>query len=472
MTAALPTPMTESGTVMFTEAVPSIAPERRELLSGAIGIAALLILHGLLGVAVQRFSTIAAMHAIVALGWGLVAAIRRDRMTTACAAAYIAGAEVLWRMVQAPIPWQFGSYAICLVLGIAVLRTRQIQWRIVPLLYFMFLIPSIGVRLIDPALSSYSVIQGVREYLPAPLVLALTVWFCSQISVTAGQFRRILLAFIAPCVAAAAVTLLATYLGGDITFTDDSNFITSNGFGPNQVSAALGLGALLSLLYAVGPEVRRGLRWMFIVVIMVLAVQATMTFSRGGLYAFTIASALALPFLVADQRSRRHVFLVLTVVGASGVLVVLPRLDRFTSGALSDRLQDTNPTRRGDLLRDDLLIWEHHPILGVGPGGTRMNRETARGPGHTEYTRLLAEHGAFGFAALVLLLGMAALAIFRSGSAWSTGVRVALVAGSMLSMGTAAMRIAAFGFLFGLAHTAFCTPTSEGRSRKRSDISP
>lgn len=470
MTAALQTSMTESGTAMLTEAAPSMARERRQPLSGAAGIAAFLMLHGLLGFAVQQSGKIAAMHAVFALGWGLVAAIRRDRMNTACAVAYIAGAEVLWRMVKAPIPWQFGSYAICLVLGIAVLRTQQIKWRIVPLLYFVFLIPSIGVRLIDPTLSNYSVIQGVSEYLPAPLVLALTVWFYSQISVTAGQFRRILLAFVAPCVAVAAVTLLATYSGAEITFTDNSNFMTSNGFGPNQVSGALGLGALLSLLYAVGPEMRRGLRWIFIVVILVLVVQATMTFSRGGLYAFVIASALALPFLIADQRSRRHVFLVLTVVGAAGVLVILPRLDRFTSGALSGRFQDTDPTRRGDLLRDDLLIWEHHPILGVGPGGTRKARETTHGPGHTEYTRLLAEHGAFGFVALVLFLGMAAQAIFRSGSAWSKGVRVALVAGSMLSMGTAAMRIAAFGFVFGLAHIAFCTPTSEGRSRKMRDI--
>lgn len=465
MTAVIQTSTTESRATQFSETVPSMLRTRREHLSSAIWIAAFLFLHGILGIAVRQSGAIAAVHAIVILGWGLFAAIRRDRMTTACAAAYIAGAEVLWRMVQAPIPWQFGSYSICLVLGIGVLRARGMVWRFVPLLYFILLLPSIAVRMMDPRLSNQSVIQGVSEYLPAPLALALSVWFYSLLSVTADQFRRILLAFVAPCVAAATVTLLATYSGAHIAFTDESNFITSNGFGPNQVSAALGLGALLSLLYAVGPRIRRGIQWLFIVVILVLVFQTTMTFSRGGLYAFAFASVLALPFLIADRRSRKHVFLVLVIVGAIGALVVLPRLEQFTGGALSARFQDTNPTRRGDLVRDDLLIWEHHTILGVGPGGTRMNRETTHGPSHTEYTRLLAEHGVFGFVALALLLGMAAQAIFRSGSAWSKGVRIALVAGSMLSMGTAAMRIAAFGLLFGLAHIEFCRPTANGRSQ-------
>ena len=390
--------------------------------------------------------------------------MRRDRVATAYAVAYIAGAEVMWRMAHAPIPWQFGKYAICLVLVIALFRVPRMAWRMSPILYFLVLIPSIGFSLVDPALTNYTVMQYVAEWMPAPLVLALSVLFFSQLSVTTEQFKRILLAFVAPAVAVATVMLLATYSAADLTFTDESNFTTSNGFGPNQVSGTLGLGALVSLLYAIGPSVRRGIRWICISLMIVLITETVMTFSRGGLYAFIAGSVLSLPIMLSDRRIRRHVILVLGVVGLMCGLFILPNLDRFTGGTMSTRFEDTSPGRRRALAHDDLLIWIHHPIFGVGPGGSRKYRETTFGPGHTEYTRLLAEHGTFGLVALVLLIGMAIMPLLRSGAPWSRGVRVALVAGSLVSMGTAAMRIAAFCVVLALAHIALRTSTSEGVS--------
>ena len=93
-----------------------------------------------------------------------------------------------------------------------------------------------------------------------------------------------------------------------------------------------------------------------------------------------------------------------------------------------------------------------------------MNRETTHGPSHTEYTLARGTWGIW-FCSFGTSIAHGCSAIFRSGSASSKGVRIALVAGSMLSMGTAAMRIAAFGLLFGLAHIEFCRPTANGRSQ-------
>ena len=55
------------------------------------------------------------------------------------------------------------------------------------------------------------------------------------------------------------------------------------------------------------------------------------------------------------------------------------------------------------ILLADLELWARNPILGVGPGMAAWGREEildARISAHTEFSRLLAEHGLFGAAAL------------------------------------------------------------------------
>jgi hypothetical protein len=56
-----------------------------------------------------------------------------------------------------------------------------------------------------------------------------------------------------PAVSIAALALFGILTNPDITFNTESNFATSGGFGPNQVSSMLGLGAL-SLLFFLGDR--------------------------------------------------------------------------------------------------------------------------------------------------------------------------------------------------------------------------
>jgi hypothetical protein len=76
-------------------------------------------------------------------------------------------------------------------------------------------------------------------------------------------------------------------------------------------------------------------------------------------------------------------------------------------------------------------------------------------PAHTEYTRLLAEHGLFGLAALfALIIGcMRAMQLAPPGRsrAWAGG----LLVWALIYMGYAAMRVAAPGFVLGLILARF-----------------
>lgn len=147
----------------------------------------------------------------------------------------------------------------------------------------------------------------------------------------------------------------------------------------------------------------------------------------------------------------------LTAGVAIGIVIaylILPRLNTFTGGQLAQRLADTGTTNRTEIALTDLQMFVAHPLFGVGPGMGFFERSTTflgSDAAHTEFTRLLAEHGIPGLVALALLLAMAWRSIRDAGTYWARGWTLVLIGWSITEMGHASMRIAAISFLFGLA---------------------
>jgi len=70
---------------------------------------------------------------------------------------------------------------------------------------------------------------------------------------------------------------------------------------------------------------------------------------------------------------------------------------------------------------------------------------------HTEYTRMLGEHGLLGLVSVGLLLVMVVQAVRWSTSRWNRIYAAAFAVWSLVSMSHSATSIAAIGFVFGLA---------------------
>jgi hypothetical protein len=462
-TAAMPRPAQDRVMVVATRgpATPYQASS-----SEFAWILGLLAAHAVLGVAMYNFRQSAVVHALLVFAVGLYVVMRKTPVTVAYVGAYIAGSEVLWRLLGTPVPWEIGKYSISTLFGLALLRMgRRANWRLLPLIYFLMLLPSALAVLQNAGLDTNTVRMMLSFNLSGPLALCLSVWFLSQLSITRADLRRIILAFVAPCAALAAITLVATYAGEELVFTTESNEVTSGGFGPNQVSSALGIAAMLSFLCAIDRTADASVRAVNAFLVMLLAMQSAMTFSRGGLYSATLALAAGAPFLLRARQTRWSFIAVCVFAVGAATIVVVPRLQTFTGGALETRFADTNPTNRLTLLRDDLRIWTKHPLLGVGPGASSDHRKSMSGSGHTEYSRMLAEHGLFGFVSLLALCGMFLQALLARADAQTRGLRAILLAASALSMSTAAMRIAAFALMFGLAH-ARLLGTSRSKPRR------
>jgi hypothetical protein len=77
---------------------------------------------------------------------------------------------------------------------------------------------------------------------------------------------------------------------------------------------------------------------------------------------------------------------------------------------------------------------------------------------HTEYSRMLAEHGLLGLMALGLMGWMAYRNVWYAPTRLDKAFAAAMLAYSLLSMLVDGMRLSAAGFAFGLSGTRFLLP--------------
>ena len=407
--------------------------------------------HLLLAVLLRANPALATGHAILTCLVAIWAVLRWTTVSIACVASYAAGADVLWRMTGAHVPWEISKYLIvfCCLGGLLRLG-RSARWNVLALIYIAALAPSILVLLQGFQGSLRQLAQPLSFNLSGPLSLFASVWYMSQLRLSRSDIHKLIGCLIAPLLSIALVTAMATSAATDLTFTDESSKATSAGFGPNQVSLALGLGALLSFIVAVDPEARAWQRWSAFALVPLFGVQSALTFSRGGLYSFALALIPAALLSLQNRAARRWLALFTGVLTLITAMVIVPRLDEFTGGELSARFADTNPTHRDAIIYEDLRLWGEHPLLGLGPGGAMFQRRGESTLAHTEYTRLLSEHGLFGVVAMAALFAICATVWLRRQPLDERVLRVAFMVWSLVSMLHAGMRLAAIGFMFGL----------------------
>lgn len=420
-------------------------------------VVAVIALHVVLAVAMRHVTMIGNLHAIAVLGLGIYfAAFRSDRRYATYCIAYICCSEVLWRMTRSAILWEYGKYAAVAICLTAIVRNRiRPPWPAI--LYLCFLIPS--AFLTFGAVGWQAGREDVSFNMSGPLALMMCAWFFHDMRLSPRALKAVFLCTIGPAAGVVALALRRIASTPDLRFSDESNFAASGGFAPNQVSAALGLATVLCLLSANIDQRNRWVRYLFFALALVFAAQSALTFSRGGLYGAAGAMIMALPFLLKDHRAVASVMLGGLALVIIGAYVIFPAIDSFTGGALKRRFSDTSGTHRGEIMEGDLAVWREHVALGVGPGQAKKHR----GPSvyvasaHTEFTRLLSEHGTLGLFSIVALLVLCAQR-FVSTQGEQRAIMVALTAWSLLFMMNSGMRLAAPSIAFGLAGLSTSAP--------------
>lgn len=414
-----------------------------------------LLAHILFAVVFRRFAFLSTFHALLSIAIGLyVAATSRSARPIILISAYIVGAELIWRMTGASVFWEFGKYAVIAMLAIVLLRKRHWQNALLPIVFFLLLVISIPATI-----SWFGFTTDAREAisfnLSGPLALAVCVLFFSQIKLKKKDLMDIAWAISIPIITILALAAISTLSSTVIKFTSESNFATSGGFGPNQVSAILSLGAVLMFLAAVSEGDKR-LKIIALLLFVAFLTQSVLTFSRGGLYNASASLLLALFHLIRNRRTRLWVFVSLGLIGLVAIFIIYPAVDQFTGNMITTRFADTDLTGRGEIALGEMQVWFDNLLFGVGLGISAYENVKYTGfyaAAHTEYTRMLAEHGLFGALALLLLIIMAFRAYFKAPNWFYRAWVSAMLVWPLVEMSHAAMRIAAIAFTFGLANS-------------------
>jgi hypothetical protein len=392
-------------------------------------------------------SVVAGTTLLAALG---IAGFSRRIDLAVGAALYVGASDVLWRMTKAKLPWEGGKYALMAILALVLVRhCRRLTHAGAPLVYLAALVPSAALTV--AALSPSVARNEISFALSGPIALGLCALTFRQIVATETEIRHLLWLIVLPITGVAALATKGTIAAGSLTFTGESNFVTSGGFGPNQVSAILGAGAVCCLLVMLS-HTTRSMRLVALGVGLWCVGQALLTLSRGGVWGFVVsAGGIAVAgMLSAGWRSKVITYSVVLAVVA---VVIYSWLNFFTGGALGFRYAEQSSSHRSDIASGDVSLFADHPLFGIGPGMAKFQRsgvfdEDANS--HTEYSRLLAEHGTLGIIALAAIVVMVVQSVAWSTTVWNRFVAVGAPFYALFTMSHSATRIAIVAVMFGL----------------------
>lgn len=435
----------------FPIAPPAIR-HRPDLFTGALAFVGA---HVVLGLLASQVPLVASIHGLLTAIVAIAVAFTSPRVDRIVAVAgYSAMCDVFWRMTKSIMPWEGAKYLSLLVLVIAffrfVKRPKHIE---TPVLYLALLVPGIAMSLVvlGPGVAR----DQISLNLAGPVLLGVGVIVLRQLIGSQREVAQVFWSMLGPVAAIATIATRSTITSDSLTFKSSSNFITSGGFGPNQVSTVLGAGALLCILLSLTRTTTRLLALQIGLGVWFTG-QATLTFSRGGLYSLGAGVIAIVLVAMATQGARTRV-IAGVIIGVLVVVALFPSLNDFTGDAIGARFEKSGTSGRDQIANADLDLFFQSPLVGVGVGVAKMERaNTATGydveaKAHTEWTRLLGEHGTLGLVAAILLLIMGMQGVRRSTTRWNRLVAAACAAWALVTLGHSATSVAAISFVFALS---------------------
>lgn len=420
----------------------------------------LLLIHLGLGLLVYLFEPFSKIYFFMVLAFfGFMVLYKNNKNEEALyAAVYIAGIEVFSRMTDAALTYEFAKYAVMMFLFLGMFY-RGINLRSWPyFLYLLLLVPGILFSAINLNYGT-NIGNAIGFNLSGPVTLGVAALYCYQKKISAKRLNELMLMLLLPILTTAFYLYLYTPDIRDVITGTESNFATSGGYGPNQVSTILGLGSFI--LFARLLLIRdRTINLIDLGLLAMVMYRAVVTFSRGGVLVAAICSALLLLVFIY----RAPISLKLRLIPRIGVMVAVIASTWLittvnTSGLIINRYANQDAAGREDndltsgrllILTEELNAFYENPITGLGIGKAKEYRLEQIGhevASHNEVSRLLSEHGVFGILAFLILLLTPLLDRLKDRS---NILMLPLLAYWFLTINHSSMRIAMPAVVYGL----------------------
>lgn len=378
----------------------------------------IVLIHVLIGFAIFLLESFAQLYFLSTLGIFLFWVVKNSNKNNEAllAAAYISGAEVLFRMTDAAFAHEVGKYGVIgfLLIGLffsGTSRKSGIYW-----LYMLLLVPGILVAAINLEYET-NFRKAIIFSLSGPLCLGISALYCVDRKINLKQLQYLCWALLMPVISMAIYLYFYTPDTREVLRGTGSNFATSGGFGPNQVATALGLGMFLIFVQLFTLSKQRLVFFINLALLSLVSYRAIVTFSRGGVIAAIIVSLLFIYFyyIKVNLARRKHSVIIIVFIAIIGALtwsLSFSRTEgligkRYANKDAAGRVKEDVSTGRADLISSELTAFKENPFMGIGVGKIRefrIERTGVDAASHNELSRLLSEHGIAGILALIILI--------------------------------------------------------------------
>jgi len=422
----------------------------------------LLALHAFLGFVLFLFPFFSKVYGIAILVFGIYFIIQsKNKQNEALLmAAYAVSAEIMLRMTGGTFVNEYGKYLVMLFLFLGMLFSGFSRNALVYWLFLFFLVPSVVLSTVTLDITT-DVKKAIVFNISGPVCLGISAIYCYKRELTFQRLLGIITAFSLPLLC--LVTYLYFYAPNiqDVVTGTQSNFETSGGFGPNQVSTILGLGIFIFFVQLMLNSSNGLLQIINGALVLVFTFRGLVTFSRGGIYTGVamVLLLLAILYFQANFQTKPKIagiillsFLAALAVWSYSSIKTNGLLDkRYANQDAAGREKKSQLSGREILIESELKMFYENPILGVGVGKNKELRKSQTGidlATHNEITRMLAEHGTLGIVGLLILL-ITPLYLFAVDR--QNILALSFFVFWLLTINHAAMRLSAPAFIYALS---------------------
>lgn len=378
----------------------------------------LVLLHIALGVFIYLYSKLSIPYGLAILSISFLTLLKTENKQNQVLyiAAYTIGSEVILRMTGGFVMYEIAKYSTVFFMLMALYFSGFSKNSFLIWLYLIILIPGVIVASVTLNLNA-NIIKSISFNMSGPICLGVCALYCYQRRITLKELDNVILAMLLPLLTTVVYMYLYTPNIRSVITSTESNFETSGGFGPNQVSTMIGLGVFLMFTRIIFYSKEKWVSILNIVLLIVLTFRGLVTFSRGGMICAGVMIVLLIVILFFVTKRKAKVKIIWAIFSSIFLMAIIWIYSSFQTNGLinmryanqdkSGRFKQSLLTGREVIMEGEYEMFLDNPILGIGVGKAKENRLDAFGEvvaSHNEITRMLAEHGVFGVLAIIILV--------------------------------------------------------------------
>lgn len=384
--------------------------------------------HIFLGVAIFFVKDISKLYALIiflfGFGYVIVNKNKNDEALYICS--YVVGSEIIIRMTDGYLFYESAKYFIVLLLIIGLIYKGFSSLPVMYLLFILLLVPGVFYGMYELNYGS-NIQKAISFSISGPVCLGISSLYCYRRPFSLNQLLNLLMFLGLPMISLLTYIIIFNPSVRDIVTATESNFQTSGGYGPNQVSTILGLAIFIFFALTLFKSKSTFIISINVLLTFLFAFRGLVTFSRGGIYTgvFMIVLLLCMVYLNSNAMGKSKIVYIMisAFILTLGIWIFASSQTngliekRYANQDARGRVKESRLTGRETLIASEFDMFFKNPIMGVGVGKNQQYRQKETGinaASHNEISRMLAEHGLFGVTCLLILIMVPLLLYFNN----------------------------------------------------------